>query len=264
MHKYMEFSAATQSEMRLIDELREYFENRRYLIVIDDVWETSTSKIIECALIDSNCGSRVITITCNSLVAKEVANEFGDVYIMEPLSNNNSKKLRSIARLHRVALSVGALHKRGNQDKNNILAANMIQLRSFNAIECPISMMPSRVSFQVLRVLALEHCDVNEGLHLKHLRKLHQLRYLVLRSINVVEFPREIGTSSTYRHWTSYTRTASDRRQAKQADVCLRVNRGMRLPTGVGNLRSLAHCRSYNWTRNPLTCTKPSPWMWAS
>uniref|UniRef100_A0A0E0MGR1 Rx N-terminal domain-containing protein n=1 Tax=Oryza punctata TaxID=4537 RepID=A0A0E0MGR1_ORYPU len=138
--------------------------------------------------------------------------------------------------------SVIALHKRGNQDENNILAANMIQLRSFNAIECPISMMPSLVSFQVLHVLALEHCDVKGGLHLKHLGKLHQLRYLVFRSINVVELPREIGDLKHLQALDvlcTYLKELPATVGKLTKLMRLRVNRGTRLPAEVGNLRSL-------------------------
>ncbi|XP_015698048.1 disease resistance protein RGA5-like isoform X2 [Oryza brachyantha] len=96
--KYIEFDATALSERHMIDELRRYLgdkkENqKRYLIVIDDIWETSTWKIIKCGLIDGNCGSRVIATTRITQVAKEVAQEFGEVYNMEPLSHDNSKKL---------------------------------------------------------------------------------------------------------------------------------------------------------------------------
>lgn len=61
----------------------------RYIVVIDDIWDISTWDVVRNALDDNNCRSRIVVTTRISAVAKEV----GDVYNLEPLSNENSKKL---------------------------------------------------------------------------------------------------------------------------------------------------------------------------
>ncbi|KAM3193289.1 hypothetical protein ACQJBY_070090 [Aegilops geniculata] len=76
-------------EVLLIEKLRELLANKRYLIIIDDIWDMSSWDIIKCAFIDSKCGSRVITTTR----IFEVAKEAGDVYKQEPLSPVRSKEL---------------------------------------------------------------------------------------------------------------------------------------------------------------------------
>ncbi|KAJ1276702.1 hypothetical protein BS78_05G234900 [Paspalum vaginatum] len=73
----------------LICELQEFLKNKRYFIVVDDVWEVKTWKRIRLALVENNCGSRVITTTRKFDVAKES----GEVYKLQPLSHENSKRL---------------------------------------------------------------------------------------------------------------------------------------------------------------------------
>uniref|UniRef100_A0A0E0RAB7 Uncharacterized protein n=1 Tax=Oryza rufipogon TaxID=4529 RepID=A0A0E0RAB7_ORYRU len=404
--KYMSFDVTGVSERHMINELREYLDNRRYLIVIDDIWEPSKWNIIKLALIDSSCGSRVITTTRIRQVANEVAKEFGDVYMMEPLSDDNSKTLfynrifgvacngptdnqsveatekilkrcggiplsiitiasllvdkparewsviydsisfgtgdqneavqnmrkilsfsyyhlpsylktcmlylsiypedhliykdtliwkwiaegfvheeqgpieefcnvsgcrihdmvldliRKIAtegnfvkvfdKLHkmhglssqRTTIRRIALHKSWNQGKNNDLAVGMTHLRSFNAINCNINMMPSLLSFHVLRVLDLDDCNVTGGLYLKHIGKLRQLRYLGMKNTSVAELPTEIGdlvNLQTLDVWEIGLRELP-------STIC-KLSKLMRLcvfgittvPMGFGNLSSLQY-----------------------
>jgi disease resistance protein RPM1 len=63
---------------------------RRYLIVIDDIWDLEPWKTIQCALdIQDNLGSRLITTTRIIGVAEQV----GGCYRLKPLSNESSEIL---------------------------------------------------------------------------------------------------------------------------------------------------------------------------
>ncbi|VAI79429.1 unnamed protein product [Triticum turgidum subsp. durum] len=86
-------SNATILDVRLlIIKLRELLVNKRYLIVIDDIWDMGLWDLIKCAFIDSKCGSRVITTTR----IYEVAKAARDIYCLEALSPGKSKELFSL------------------------------------------------------------------------------------------------------------------------------------------------------------------------
>ncbi|KAM0899019.1 hypothetical protein ACQ4PT_021569 [Festuca glaucescens] len=87
--KYTDFNLPNLDERQLINELREQLGNKRYFIVIDDVWDTKTWGIIRCSFMDNGCGSRIITTTRTF----EVATKAGGVYRIKPLSPEKSEEL---------------------------------------------------------------------------------------------------------------------------------------------------------------------------
>ncbi|CAO2145181.1 unnamed protein product [Urochloa humidicola] len=76
------------NQQLLIGELRKFLQNKRYFIIIDDVWEVPTWGTIKSALVENDNGSRVVTTTRNRDVASSEV-----VYELDPLSCHNSKKL---------------------------------------------------------------------------------------------------------------------------------------------------------------------------
>ncbi|CAO2199923.1 unnamed protein product [Urochloa humidicola] len=77
-------------EQQLIDKLREHLHDKRYIVVIDDVWEEKAWEFIKLALPNNDLGSRIISTTRSVMVAKCFSSQ---VYEMEPLSFDDSKRL---------------------------------------------------------------------------------------------------------------------------------------------------------------------------
>ncbi|EEE53438.1 hypothetical protein OsJ_36529 [Oryza sativa Japonica Group] len=81
-------------EEKLINATREFLTNKRYFVVIDDIWSTQAWKTIRCALFVNNCGSRIMTTTRNMAIAKSCCTPDHDrVFEIMPLSIDNSKSL---------------------------------------------------------------------------------------------------------------------------------------------------------------------------
>jgi len=65
----------------------------RYFVVIDDIWDEKSWEVIKLALLNNNCGSRIITTSRKVTVALCCSSGGGYVYQMQPLSFDDSKRL---------------------------------------------------------------------------------------------------------------------------------------------------------------------------
>lgn len=87
-------SSGAQTVEEAINCLREHLKDKRYLIVVDDIWDVPTWNIISCAFPENNNGSRVIVTTRLENVAREAC--LGDlqcIYRMKPLEDQHSRRL---------------------------------------------------------------------------------------------------------------------------------------------------------------------------
>ncbi|KAL6658081.1 hypothetical protein ACP70R_003667 [Stipagrostis hirtigluma subsp. patula] len=77
-----------------INHIREILEKKRYIVVIDDLWDESSWTVIKCVLIDNNRCSRVIVTTRNSTVAEfSCSPSDGTMFQLDPLSDTDSREL---------------------------------------------------------------------------------------------------------------------------------------------------------------------------
>ncbi|XP_020165042.1 disease resistance protein RGA5 [Aegilops tauschii subsp. strangulata] len=82
------------AEDELISELRKFLMDKRYFIVIDDIWDETTWNVIRCALPENLYGSMIITTTrINSVARACCCNQHDYIYKMKTLSNEDSRKL---------------------------------------------------------------------------------------------------------------------------------------------------------------------------
>ncbi|KAL6841643.1 hypothetical protein ACP4OV_028582 [Aristida adscensionis] len=77
--------------LKIIEEISLFLKDKRYLIVLDDIWDNSMWNCIKGALVDNNLGSRIII---TSRVHDVAGSEPGTIiYKLHPLSYNDSMKL---------------------------------------------------------------------------------------------------------------------------------------------------------------------------
>uniref|UniRef100_A0A287MHK0 Uncharacterized protein n=1 Tax=Hordeum vulgare subsp. vulgare TaxID=112509 RepID=A0A287MHK0_HORVV len=86
--KYTNANMMILDQYQLISEIKGFLQDKRYFIVIDDIWDTPTWELITCAFVDNYLGNVVITTTRKSKVDMG-----GVVYTPKVLSYSDSKKL---------------------------------------------------------------------------------------------------------------------------------------------------------------------------
>nr|XP_020190426.1 LOW QUALITY PROTEIN: disease resistance protein RGA5 [Aegilops tauschii subsp. strangulata] len=92
--KFSDIHNTTRDENLLIKQISDYLVDKRYLIVIDDIWEEQIWRCINCALYKNKLHSRVITTTRNMSVSEACLSSSDDmIHKMKPLSDEESQIL---------------------------------------------------------------------------------------------------------------------------------------------------------------------------
>nr|WLO97320.1 Pm55 protein [Dasypyrum villosum] len=93
LDRQMYMDASTMDEMQLINQLREFLTDKRYMIIIDDIWDIPTWELINCAMVDSCSGSRVIITTRICGVAEKVGEYLVVITDQSVLLDNQSDEV---------------------------------------------------------------------------------------------------------------------------------------------------------------------------
>nr|QZA87369.1 stem rust resistance protein CC-NB-LRR [x Triticosecale sp. Coorong] len=82
------------SIQQLISKITDYLAEKRYFIVIDDIWDVKTWDVIKCAFPMTRCGGVIITTTRLSDVACSCHSSIGGhIYNIRPLNMEHSRQL---------------------------------------------------------------------------------------------------------------------------------------------------------------------------
>ncbi|KAM3317510.1 hypothetical protein ACQJBY_035295 [Aegilops geniculata] len=78
----------------IIDHLREHLKHKRYLIMVDDLWDQAAWNTIRCAFPDNANGSRVmVTTRLDDVAATACLSDRACIYSMKPLEEQDSRRL---------------------------------------------------------------------------------------------------------------------------------------------------------------------------
>ncbi|GJN37999.1 hypothetical protein PR202_gb27005 [Eleusine coracana subsp. coracana] len=92
--KFSDINEAVRDYDQLVHDLKEFLHNKRYLIVIDDLWDVKSWEFIKCAFPRNTCSSRLITTSRKRNVSEATFSfDAGKIHEMKPLSDTDSLRL---------------------------------------------------------------------------------------------------------------------------------------------------------------------------
>uniref|UniRef100_A0A0D3GZV3 AAA+ ATPase domain-containing protein n=1 Tax=Oryza barthii TaxID=65489 RepID=A0A0D3GZV3_9ORYZ len=77
----------------LVEKTRRFIADKRYLVLLDDIWNATDWEMLRYSLPDDHSGSRIITTTRIVDVARYCSDTEGHIYKMDPLSDLDSQRL---------------------------------------------------------------------------------------------------------------------------------------------------------------------------
>lgn len=82
--------AGARDPQLIIDKIRDFLEDKKYFIIIDDLWDEQTWRILKCAFAKNSRGSRVMATTRKNDVAKSCCSSQGSlVHEIKPLCDSD-------------------------------------------------------------------------------------------------------------------------------------------------------------------------------
>uniref|UniRef100_A0A0D9WY82 AAA+ ATPase domain-containing protein n=1 Tax=Leersia perrieri TaxID=77586 RepID=A0A0D9WY82_9ORYZ len=243
-----------REECWLIDELRAFLKDKRYFVIIDDIWSTEAWKFIKCALPENTCGSRILLTTRNGNVAKICCYpQHGTVYEIRPLNEADSKGLffRRIfgseeqCPVHLKDVSVGIINKCGGLPLALITIASLLAVKSKNWEEwmgirnmIGLGLQKNIGTDEMTRILYLSYTDLPR--HLK----------TCLLYLSMYPEDRVIDVQQLVRRWRAegFIKEKYGRNLLEEGESYLNelINRSLIRPENIGRDGRAKTCRMHD------------------
>ncbi|KAG8089650.1 hypothetical protein GUJ93_ZPchr0011g27245 [Zizania palustris] len=246
-------------ERQLIDKIREFLHDKRYLIVIDDIWSISAWEILKCVFPENNnSGSRIITTTRILDIAMLCCSTFkGSIYHIQPLSDSDSKRLFSKRIFHRE-----------NSCPSHLEELSKMILRKCGGLPLAIhhvaSLLATKPSTKEEWELVLNSIgSAHENSHpLQRLKKILLLSFYdlpphlktCLLYLSIYPEDYKIDSKTLIRRWIAEGFIAQDR--CRRLDQVAKsyfndlINRSMILPVAIAYDGSVQYCQVHDLVLN--------------